>query len=275
MFVALSTDMSYVMPMATNPFKEALTAGRPQIGLWQALGSPVTVELCAAAGFDWLLLDAEHGPHSIPTLMAQLQAMNGSSAQAVVRLPATDPTSIKQVLDIGAMSILAPFVESAEQAAAIVSATRYAPEGVRGLAAGQVRASRWGRDTQYVNDANHQICVIVQIESRAGLEALEAIAAVEGVDGVFIGPADLAASLGFRGQPAHPEVRAAIDNAIARLRQRGKPVGLLTLNEELACDYLASGCAFVAVGTDVTILASGADALAARFCGQPTVSLGY
>jgi len=261
--------------MTKNGFKDGLAAGRTQFGLWQALGSPITVELCAAAGFDWLLLDAEHGPHSIPTLLAQLQAMNGSASQAVVRLPATDATSIKQVLDVGAMTILAPFVESAQQAQAIVAATRYAPEGNRGLAAGQIRASRWGRDRTYIDEANTQICVLVQVENQAGLDSIETIAAQDGVDGVFIGPADLAASLGLRGRPDDPVVVAAIAKAIDQVRCAGKAVGLLTLNEELARKYISDGCTFVAVGTDVTLLTTGADALAARFCGTSAVPQGY
>jgi 4-hydroxy-2-oxoheptanedioate aldolase len=261
--------------MTKNGFKDGLATGRTQFGLWQALGSPITVELCAAAGFDWLLLDAEHGPHSIPNLLAQLQAMNGSRSQAVVRLPATDATSIKQVLDVGAMTILAPFVESAEQAQAIVAATRYAPEGNRGLAAGQIRASRWGRDRTYIDDANTQICVLLQVENQQGLDSIDRIAALDGVDGIFIGPADLAASLGFRGRPDHPVVVAAITKAIERVKRAGKAVGLLTLNEELARKYIEDGCTFVAVGTDVTLLTTAADTLAARFCGTTVVSLGY
>jgi 4-hydroxy-2-oxoheptanedioate aldolase len=251
--------------MVGPSFKDAISSGDAQIGLWQALGSPVTVELCAAAGFDWLLLDAEHGPSTIPSLLAQLQAMNGSRSHPIVRLPNDELSVIKQVLDIGAMAILVPFVESAEQAKAVVAATRYAPEGNRGLAAGQVRASLWGRDTAYINDANDRICVLVQIESRAGLDNVAAIAATEGVDGVFIGPADLAASLGHRGRPTHPEILAAIDGAIDRVKAAGKAVGLLTLDEALAHDYVAKGCSFVAVGTDVTILARGVDSLIARF----------
>lgn len=261
--------------MTTNRFKDALTAGTTLVGLWQTLGSPITVELCAAAGFDWLLLDAEHSPHSIPTLLAQLQAMNGSRSHPIVRLPATDPTSIKQVLDVGAMTILAPFVESADQAEAIVAAARYAPEGIRGLAAGQIRASRWGRDKEYINEANRQICVLVQVENRAGLDAIDAISSVDGVDGVFIGPADLAASLGFRGEPDHAEVLAAIDHAIKGVQRAGKAVGILTLNENLARQYIGQGCTFVAVGTDATLLATGVDALASRFCGHAAVPLGY
>lgn len=261
--------------MTVNRFKDALATGETQIGLWQTLGSATTVELCAAAGFDWLLLDAEHGPYSVPALAAQLQAMNGSRSHPIVRLPATDPTSIRQVLDIGAMTILAPFVESAAQAAAIVAATRYAPEGIRGLAAGQIRATRWGRDTTYIDEANRQICVLVQIESRAGLDAVDAIAAVEGVDGIFVGPADLAASLGYRGEPEHPAVRAAIDHVVDRVRAAGKAAGLLTLNEALARDHIARGCTFVAVGTDATLLVRGVDALAERFCGRAAAASGY
>lgn len=262
--------------MTTNRFKTALEDRTVQVGLWQTLGTPVTVELCAAAGFDWLLLDAEHAPHSIPNLMAQLQAMNGSRSHPIVRLPATDATSIKQVLDIGAMTILAPFVESAAQAEAIVAATRYAPEGIRGLAAGQIRASRWGRDRSYIDDANEQICILAQIESRAGIDALDAIVAVDGIDAIFIGPADLAASLGHRGQPNHPEVRKVIDTVIGRVTRAGKAVGLLTLSDELAQAYIAAGCTFVGVGTDATILANGVDDLAARFCATGAMEpLGY
>jgi len=251
--------------MVQRSFKDAIRGGGAQIGLWQALGSPITVELCAAAGFDWLLLDAEHGPSTIPSLLAQLQAMNGSRSEPIVRLPSDDISVIKQVLDIGAMTILVPFVETQEQARAIVAATRYAPEGVRGLAAGQVRASRWGRDTAYINDANDRICVLVQIENRVGLDNIAAIAATEGVDGIFIGPADLAASLGQRGRPAHSDMLKVIDDAIAQVKSAGKAVGLLTLDETLAHDYVAKGCSFVAVGTDVTILARGVDTLIARF----------
>jgi 4-hydroxy-2-oxoheptanedioate aldolase len=251
--------------MVQRGFKDAIRGDGAQIGLWQALGSPVTVELCAAAGFDWLLLDAEHGPNTIPSLLAQLQAMNGSRSEPIVRLPNDDVSVIKQVLDIGAMTILVPFVESEEQARKVVAATRYAPQGIRGLAAGQVRASRWGRDTAYINDANDRICVLVQIETRGGLDNVAAIAATEGVDGIFIGPADLAASLGHRGRPDHPDMLNVIDYAIAQVKGVGKPVGILTLDETLARDYVAKGCSFVAVGTDVTILARGVDSLIARF----------
>lgn len=261
--------------MTRNRFKEALVKGVTQIGLWQTLASPITTELCAAAGFDWLLIDAEHAPHSSPTLLAHLQAMNGGLSEPIVRLPDTSMTSIKQVLDIGAMTILAPFVESAQQARQIVLATRYAPEGVRGLAAGQIRASRWGRDKNYINHANEEICVLVQIESRAGLDALVEILAVDGVDGIFIGPADLAASLGHRGRIDHPDVQSAIDAAIKCILDSGKPVGLLTLNETAAHDYIARGCSFVAVGTDVSLLANAVDSLAARFFDRPAAASSY
>lgn len=258
-----------------NRFKEALVKGRAQIGLWQTLASPITTELCAHAGFDWLLIDAEHAPHSTPTLLAHLQAMNGSKSEPIVRLPDTTSTSIKQVLDIGAMTILVHFVESAEQARQIVLGTRYAPEGVRGLAAGQIRASRWGRNKDYINQANEEVCVLVQIESRAGLDALVDILAVEGVDGIFIGPADLAASLGHRGQIDHPDVQSAIDAAISCTLDAGKPVGLLTLNETAAKDYIARGCSFVAVGTDVSLLAHAVDSLAGRFFDRSVDARGY
>lgn len=261
--------------MTGNRFKRRLIAGEAQVGLWQTLATPITTELCAAAGFDWLLLDAEHAPHSSPSLLALLQAMNGTASEAIVRLPDTGMTSIKQVLDLGAMTILAPFVESADQARDIVAATRYAPEGVRGLAAGQIRASRWGRDREYINRANEEICVLVQIESGRGLDALPAILDVDGVDGIFIGPADLAASLGHRGRIDHPDVQSAIDAAIGCTMDAGKPVGLLTLNEALAHDYIARGCSFVAVGTDASLLANAVDGLAGRFFNRSVAEAGY
>ncbi len=261
--------------MKENRFKRRLIAGETQIGLWQTLANPITTELCAAAGFDWLLLDAEHAPHSSPNLLALLQAMNGTASEAIVRLPDTGLTSIKQVLDLGALTILAPFVESADQARQIVSATRYAPEGARGLAAGQIRASRWGRDRDYIDRANDEICVLVQIESQAGLDGLPAILGVGGVDGIFIGPADLAASLGHRGSIDHPDVRRAIDAAIGCAMDAGKPVGLLTLNEVLAHEYIAQGCSFVAVGTDASLLANAVDSLAGRFLNRSVDEASY
>jgi 4-hydroxy-2-oxoheptanedioate aldolase len=248
-----------------NGFRARLKSGAPQIGLWQALANPYTVELCAAAGFDWLLLDGEHGPNSIPLLTAQLQAMNGYASQAVARLPVGDATLVKQYLDIGVTNLLIPFVETAEQAAALVRASRYPPDGIRGVASGLVRASRWGRIDRYLHRANDEVCLMVQIESRAGVENLAAIAATPGVDGVFIGPSDLAASLGRLGEPDHPEVVAVIEQAIRLVLAHGKAAGILALTEAQARHYLDLGCSFVAVGTDAGLLSRAVDNLADAF----------
>jgi len=248
-----------------NSFKQTIAAGAPQIGLWQALASPYTAEICAGAGFDWLLLDVEHAPNDLRTVLSQLQAVAPYAVEPVVRLPTGDPVLIKQYLDIGARTLLIPMVESAAQATELVRATRYPPHGIRGIGSAIGRASRWNRTPNYLHTAHEDICLLLQVESVAGLAALDAIAATEGVDGVFIGPSDLSAALGQIGNPGHPEVRAAIEGAIARIRGAGKAAGILMADETAARRYLELGASFVAVGTDVTILARGAEALRERF----------
>ena len=260
----------------TNAFKAALREGRPQIGLWQALASPITAEICAGAGFDWLLFDGEHGPNDVPGLLAQLQAVAPYPVAAVARLPVADARLAKQYLDIGFQTLLVPFVESADQARMMARSVRYPPDGVRGLAPGLTRAARWNRVPTYLDRADAEICLLVQIESRAGLDALDAIAAVEGVDGVFIGPTDLSAALGYRGQPGHPDVVATIENTIDRILTTGKAAGILAVDPALAERYLARGCTFVAIGTDTGLLAVGAQALAGRsLTPSPTTGGGY
>jgi 4-hydroxy-2-oxoheptanedioate aldolase len=254
-----------------NAFKQAVVEGQPQIGLWQALASPYTAEICAGAGFDWLLIDGEHAPNDLPLILRQLQAVAASPVEPVVRLPVGDPVLIKQYLDIGARSLLIPMIESGEQAARMVAATRYPPEGTRGVGSAIGRASRWNRTPDYLRDAHGEVCLLLQIESAAGLDALEAIAGMAGVDGIFIGPSDLAAALGHLGDPGHEEVQRAIESAITRLKALGVPCGMLIADETLAHHYLALGASFVAVGTDVTILARGAEALAKRFKGDTAV----
>lgn len=255
------------MPTPINPFKRAILAHRVQIGFWLAIGDPVTAEICAGAGFDWLVVDAEHGPQHQPGILAQLQAIAAyPECHAVVRVPSDDPTGLKQYLDLGAQSVLVPMVETAAQASAVVRACRYAPEGDRGI--GGARASGWGRHADYLRDANSQICVIVQVETIAGIRNLHDIAAVPGLDAVFIGPADLAASMGHIGNPDHPDVRAAVIGAIAQIVRAGKPAGILTRDEELARDVLALGACFVAVGIDTLLLAQQTSALAQHFHDQ-------
>lgn len=253
------------MAAVQNRFKSALRKGRAQIGLWQALASPYTAEICAGAGFDWLLFDGEHAPNDVPTLLAQLQAIGGGPTHAIARPPIGDVRIIKQYLDIGFTTLLVPLVETVEQAELMVRAVRYPPDGIRGVAASIVRASRWNRLPDYLEWANQEICLLVQVETRRGLDNLDAIAGAEGVDGVFIGPADLSAALGHLGDPGHPEVLAAIEDAIARVKAAGKAPGILMADEALARRYLELGCLFLAVGADAALLARAADALCARY----------
>lgn len=254
------------MELQRNEFKRALAAGRTQIGLWSSLSSSYTVEVIAGAGFDWILLDMEHSPNDLENLLTQLQAAAPYPTVSVVRVPWNDMVTIKRVLDIGAQSLLVPFVSTADEARKAVSFTRYPPLGVRGVA-GATRATRFGRIADYTARVNDELCVLVQVETREGLENLEAICAVDGIDGVFIGPADLHASLGHTGQSANPAVLPVIDDAIRRIRRAGKAPGILTPVEADARRYLDCGAQFVAVGADVGLLARGADALAAKFRG--------
>lgn len=261
-----------------NRFKQSIAEPGPRIGLWLGLGDPYTAELCATAGFDWLLVDGEHGPNDLRSMLGTLQAVAPYPVHPVVRVPHGDPALIKQVLEIGATSLLVPMVESAEQARALVRATRYPPQGIRGVGSGLARSSRWSAYPQYLHEANERICLLVQVESVEALAQIEAIAAVEGIDGVFIGPADLSASMGHLGSPAHPEVRAAIDGAIGRILAAGKAPGVLTVDEALARHYIEIGARFVAVGVDATLLARATRALAATFRAIPAAtpaSAGY
>lgn len=253
------------MQMPRNTFKHALAAGQPQIGLWIGLANPLSAELCAGAGFDWLLLDGEHAPNDVPTLLAQLQAVAPYSSHPIVRPVTGDIALIKQVLDIGAQTLLVPMIETPAQAAATVAAMHYPPRGARGVGAALARASRWARVDDYLKTASDELCLLLQIENRAGLDNLEAIATTEGVDGIFIGPADLAASLGHLGAPSHPEVQDEIAKALATLKRLGVPSGILAADETLARKYLAMGASFVAVGLDTSLLVKATSQLAAAF----------
>ncbi|MEP7030371.1 MAG: HpcH/HpaI aldolase/citrate lyase family protein [Pseudolabrys sp.] len=252
--------------MQTNAFKHALAAGKLQIGLWSSLCSNVAAEIISDSGFDWILLDTEHSPNEIPDLVGQLQAMQGSKTTPIIRPAWNDAVLAKRALDIGAQSLLFPYVQNAEEARRAVASTRYPPQGIRGVSVA-ARASRYGRTSGYLGKANAEICVLVQVETRSALGEIEAIAEVDGVDGVFIGPSDLAASLGHLGNPQHADVQKAIENAVKRLTKAGKPAGILTGNEEEARRYIDWGYLFVAVGADVGLLARNADALAKKFKG--------
>jgi 4-hydroxy-2-oxoheptanedioate aldolase len=253
------------MDVPVNRFKRALNEGRPQIGLWLALADAGCAELCASAGFDWLLLDGEHAPNDLRTLLAQLQAVAPYDSHPIVRLPVGETNLIKQVLEIGAQSLLIPMVETAEQAAHLVAAMQYPPDGIRGVGAALARSARWNRMPTYLKDAGKEMCLLVQIETRRGVENLKSIAAVPGVDGLFIGPADLSASLGHLGNMSHPDVVATIDRCIGEIKAAGKAPGFLMFDERLVDRYLQLGCLFIAVGADSILLSQAADRLAGKF----------
>lgn len=252
------------MHVPINHFKIALRKGGMQLGLWSGLSSHVTVEVLANAGFDWLLLDTEHSPNELPMVHSQLQAISRGPTHPIVRPTWNDTVTIKRYLDIGVQTLLIPFVENADEAQRAVATTRYPPLGVRGYAAA-ARASDFGRIKDYPTACEEQLCVLVQVETPIALANIEAIAAVDGVDGIFIGPGDLAASMGHIGRVGHPEVVAAIDDAIRRIRASGKPAGILASDEQLARHWIDLGTNFVAVGSDTGILTRGAEQLAAKF----------
>lgn len=256
------------MQSPVNSFKQALQQKRPQIGLWLGLADPYVTEICAGAGFDWLLIDGEHAPNDLRSILQQAQVIAGyPGSHPVARVPVghghAGTTIIKQYLDLGIQTLLVPMVDTAQQAADLVRAMRYPPDGIRGMAG--ARASRWGRYPNYAKEANDQACLLVQAESREALNNLEAIAAIDGVDGIFIGPADLSASLGHVADPGHPEVEAAIVDALERITRAGKAAGILTTDDALARRYLDLGATFVAVGLDSNLLARATSQLAAKF----------
>jgi len=252
------------LELPANNFKRALKANKLQIGLWCSLSSHYATELVAGSGFDWILLDTEHSPNDLESVLQQLQATAPYPAHPVVRVPWNDMVTIKRYLDIGAQSLLIPYVQNAEEAKAAVAYTRYPPGGVRGVA-GATRATRFGRVKDYAKRAHEEICVLVQVETQTALDSLEKIAAVDGVDGVFIGPADLHASLGYTGETNNPKVMPVIDDAIRRIRKCGKAPGILTGVEADARRWIECGGLFVAVGADTGVLARGTEALAAKF----------
>jgi 4-hydroxy-2-oxoheptanedioate aldolase len=268
------------MKLPRNSFKQALRSGwPPQIGLWVGLADAYVTELLGSTGFDWLTLDAEHGPSDLRSVLAQLQALAPYAAHPVVRLPCDDATLIKQYLDIGAQTLLVPMVESAAQAARIVAATRYPPAGIRGVGSALARASRWSQVESYLSECAPELCVLAQVESVTALGALPEIAPVEGVDGVFFGPADLAASMGLIGRTADARVQEAIVQGIGRVRAAGKAAGVLSADAALARRYLDAGALFVAVGVDTTLLVRAARDLLGQFKGAapagPSAPGGY
>jgi 4-hydroxy-2-oxoheptanedioate aldolase len=252
------------MEIPRNEFKHAIRAGRQQIGLWVSLANAYSAELVAGSGFDWLLLDGEHSPNDPTTLISQLQAVASYPVSPIVRPAWNDKVLIKRYLDIGTQGFLVPYVSNEREAAEAVAAIRYPPRGLRGVA-GTTRASRYGRVADYVNKAEAEICLLVQVETREGLDNLDAIARTDGVDGVFIGPADLAAGLGHLGDQQHPEVQKAIQDAIKRIRGHGKPAGILATDEASTRRYIEWGTTFTAVGLDAMVLARETEKLAKLF----------
>ncbi|SFO63658.1 2,4-dihydroxyhept-2-enedioate aldolase [Variovorax sp. PDC80] len=257
-----------------NLFKKAMAEKRAQIGLWVGLADGYAAEILAGTGYDWLLVDGEHAPNDVRSVLAQLQGISSAWSalpegatrpQPIVRVPVGDTTLLKQYLDIGAQTLLVPMVDTAEQAARMVQGMRYPPEGIRGMGSALARASRWQAYPNYLHEANAQTCLLVQAETVEAMKNLDAIAATPGVDGVFIGPADLSASMGFVGQPNHPEVQAVIADAVARIQKAGKAAGILSTTEEQARKWLAAGATFVAVGVDTIVLAAAAKQLLAKY----------
>jgi 4-hydroxy-2-oxoheptanedioate aldolase len=253
------------MPAPLNHLKHRLAAGETVFGCWVGMADPYAAEMAATCGFDWLLIDGEHAPNDLRTTMAQLSVIEPSPSLPVVRLRDDDPARIKQALDAGAQSLLIPMIETAEQAAACVRATRYPPKGIRGVGSSLARASRFSAIPDYLNSANDQICLILQIESRAGLAALDEILTLEGVDCVFIGPSDLAADMGHLGNAGHPEVRAAVMDALSRIAASGKAAGVLSTEDPFIADCVAAGARFVGVGIDVLAYVGALRARARQF----------
>ncbi|WP_333696287.1 HpcH/HpaI aldolase/citrate lyase family protein [Phaeobacter italicus] len=249
------------MPAPKNPFKEALAKGERQIGCWMSFADGQIAEIMGTCGFDWLVIDGEHAPNDIRSIRDQLIALTASPSHPVVRVPVGETWMIKQVLDAGAQTVLVPIVESAEQARELVRACHYPPKGVRGVGATAARATMFGSVSEYIQTADQEVCLLVQVENRAGIDALDEILQVEGIDGVFIGPADLSTDMGHQGNSAHPEVRAAIADAITRIKAAGIAPGILGVSEEATQAYLDMGAQFLAVGIDVLVLAQNARAL--------------
>lgn len=256
------------MPVPVNRLKLRLAAGESLYGCWLGMADPYAAEMAATCGFDWLLIDGEHAPNDLRSTMGQLAVIEPSPSLAVVRLRDDDPARIKQALDAGAQSLLIPMIESAEQARRALAATRYPPHGIRGVGSSLARASRFSAVPDYLTTANDQICLLLQIESRAGLAALDEILAIPGIDCVFIGPADLAADMGHLGNAAHPEVRAAVMDALARIAASGKAAGVLSTEDDFLADCKAAGARFVGVGIDVLAYVDALRARARQFVGR-------
>ena len=255
------------MPAPINPFKKALEEGKTVFGCWMSMAEGFTASVLGRAGFDWLLIDGEHSPNDIRSIRDQVLALESSSSHTVVRVPIGETWIIKQMLDLGIQTILVPIVETAEQARELVRACRYPPDGTRGVGYGVSRSGGYGQFENYGPTADAQICLLVQVETKLGLENLDDILAVEGVDGVFIGPADLSASLGYLGQTMHPDMQKTILAVIKQISDSGKAAGILTTDEGMIQASLDAGARFVAVAMDIALLIDNAKAAASKWKG--------
>jgi 4-hydroxy-2-oxoheptanedioate aldolase len=253
------------MQIVKNTFKQALKHDRPLFGLFMGIPNTTVAELCAGAGFDWVLIDSEHGPFDLQSIMAHLQAVAPYPVSPIVRPVEGQTALIKQLLDIGAQTLLIPMVESAEQAEQLVRACRYPPAGIRGLGTSMARAAQWNRIPDYLQKANDEVCLIVQIETVSALENIDAIAAVDGVDAVFIGPSDLSASMGYIGEPAHAEVVEAVCKGFKSILAAGKQPGVLAVTKELVDTYTQAGARFIGVGADTALFSNATRKLAADY----------
>ncbi|MEP3637564.1 MAG: HpcH/HpaI aldolase/citrate lyase family protein [Paracoccaceae bacterium] len=253
------------MPAPTNKFKAGLKAGERQIGCWMSFGEMITCEVMGTTGFDWLLFDCEHNPYDIKNMRNCLSALQGTDSSVAVRVPVGETWIIKQVLDAGAQTVLVPMVESADQARQLVRDVRYPPNGDRGVGYGTTRSARFGQIADYGPTADDQICLLVQVENRAGLAALDEILEIDGIDGVFVGPADLAADHGHLGDLLHPEVQELIVDAISRIAASDKAAGILSTNDEMTTKMIGAGAQFVAVGLDLLMLRAAALELSAKW----------
>ncbi len=256
------------MELPLNKFKRAIASGETQYGLWAGIPDTTSAEICAGTGFDWLLLDGEHAAFDMRAIYTCLQAVAAYDIHPIVRAVNGDRNLIKQLLDYGAQTLLIPMVDTAKQAEALVQATRYPPAGIRGMGSAIARAARWNAIPDYLSQANQQICLLIQAETTTALDNLDDILKVEGIDGVFIGPADLSASMGYAGQPGHPDVVKTIEQAIAKIVEAGVAAGILAIDASLARRYIKAGASFVAVGVDTLLLRSAALQVLASFKGD-------
>ena len=253
------------MDLPRNRFKQALADGGPLYGLWLGLPDPTVAELAAGSGFDWLLIDHEHGPFELRDIMHHLQALAPYPVAPIVRPVEGNPALLKKMLDMGVQTFLIPMVETAEQAQELVSAVLYPPVGTRGIGTSMARAAQWNRIPGYLKKANDEICLLLQVETASAMQNLDAILKVEGVDGLFIGPSDLSASMGHIGDAVHPEVSEAINNGLASIRGAGKAAGLLCMDPRLVKEYIDQGADFIGVGVDTLLLGQGMLRLAEQF----------